>query len=67
METMLNKEAFREALKPDPQVELAELKFAVKMFCVQIEACHAIAPGLAKELLKAQMDSAYYKLMKSKS
>lgn len=52
----------------DPQVELAELKLAVKMFCHTMETCHAIAPpGLGKEFLKIQMDSAYYKLMKSKS
>lgn len=50
-----------------PQTELAELKLQVKMFCIQLEMCHAIAPGFAKDVLKIQMDSAYYKLMKSKS
>lgn len=51
----------------DPQVELAELKFAVKMFCHQMEMCHMITPGFAKDVLKIQMDSAYYKQMKSTS
>lgn len=51
-----------------PQVELAELKFAVKMFCHQMEMCHAITPpGFAKDVLKIQTDSAYYKQMKSTS
>lgn len=51
----------------DPYWELQNLKLSVMMFCHQMEMCYIITPlGASKDILKIQMDSEYYKQMKSK-
>lgn len=45
----------------DPQVELAELKLAVRIFCHTLEVC-----AIFSTELKIQIDSDHYKKMKSK-